>query len=571
MVNLRQPSLIPVSAVLLTLTAVQLRAAEPLPAARDAYRKYATENTGDTEAGERLFRDNQKLACTNCHRVTGVERSGPNLAGVADKFTREELIQHVLEPSASVKPGYEQVNFVTQDGRAISGRLIRSTKQMFRLIDAKGKSIDLERSNIDEMQVSTKSMMPDNLMAEASKQEFADLVAYLATLRFQTGSGLRGPADPIEMPVIKERVQFHTITLPAARFANPVWCGGIPGLPGQMAVVEHQEAKIWRTWRAGSSWHRELFLDLSKDVKYGNNWGLMCLAFHPDFGSNRRYFLEHEVEEDGVVKTIVVERTATAALTHDSGAKSRRLLELEQPAFNHNGGCIAFGPDKMLYAAFGDGGPQRDPNGYSQNTRIYHGSMIRIDVDQRSDDRPYSIPPDNPFVEAHQVDRAIRPETWAIGFREPWRFSFDSETGDLWLGDVGQDEYEEVCLVRCGDNHGWNVLEAYQPFSTTYFRQGEDYVPPVFAYHHRLGVSVTGGHVYRGQQSPSFVGVYVFGDYETRRVWGLAHQNGQLLVRELGESPEHIASFGTDDQGEIYLVGYEGSVFHIDLSATKFE
>jgi glucose/arabinose dehydrogenase len=226
----------------------------------------------------------------------------------------------------------------------------------------------------------------------------------------------------------------------------------------------------------------------------------------------------------------------------------------------------------MLYIAFGDGGFQRDPNGNGQNPRIHHGSMLRIDVDQQPDGRPYGIPPDNPFLAAHEADPTILPETWAIGLREPWRFSFDAATGDLWLGDVGQDAFEEVCLVRPGENHGWNVYEGFEPFSDEYRREGETFAFPLFVYPHSFGVSVTGGFVYRGERSPTFEGVYIFGDYDTRRVWGLTQHGGRLTsVRELGECPEHIASFGYDETGELYVVGYEGTIFHLDLSRSRFE
>jgi hypothetical protein len=140
------------------------------------------------------------------------------------------------------------------------------------------------------------------------------------------------------------------------------------------------------------------------------------------------------------------------------------------------------------------------------------------------------------------------------------------------MGDVGQDRWEEVCLVRAGENHGWNVYEGYEHFSDEYRREGEKITFPLYAYPHSFGVCVTGGYVYRGSQSPSFDGVYVFGDFETRRVWGLKTDDGQVQsVRELGESPQHISSFGVDENGEIYVIGYEGAIYRADLSHSKFE
>lgn len=555
--------------LLLLATGLHLQAADPL-GSPEAYRDYALQHTGDAQAGRRLFERDKRLACTACHRITGAEKSGPNLDGIADKYSRSELIHHILRPSASIKPGYEHVTLVTRDGRVIHGRINRANKTMYRVLDGEGKTIDVQRDEVEQIEASQQSMMPDNVASTLSRDEFADLIAYLETLHHAGITGLRGPDDPVRVSRLAEPARLVAIHPPELDFANPVWCGAIPGLAGQLAVVEHQEAKIWRLQPTSGGWQKQLFLDLSGQVKYGQNWGLMCLAFHPRFPENRRYFLKHEVEEQGGVKTTVVERRAAVDLARDAGTPSRRLLEVEQPAFNHNGGCIAFGPDRMLYAAFGDGGPQRDPEGLSQNPCVFHGSMLRIDVDQQPDARPYAIPSDNPRFDGHH--RCAQPETWAIGFREPWRFSFDRLTGELWLGDVGQDSFEEICLVRRGQNHGWNVFEAYEPFSAEYRRAGQAYTPPLFAYPHSFGVSVTGGYVYRGCKAESFQGVYIFGDYDTRRIWGIKQQTGRVVaVRELGESPQHITSFGLDDQGEIYVVGYEGTIFHLDLSATRFE
>lgn len=197
--------------------------------------------------------------------------------------------------------------------------------------------------------------------------------------------------------------------------------------------------------------------------------------------------------------------------------------------------------------------------------------MLRIDVDHQDDGLPYSIPTDNPFWEAHRKDPDVRAETWAIGFREPWRFSFDAKTGELYVGDVGQDKFEEVAIVHRGDNHGWNVREAFIPFSREYARTDEKYQDPVFAYPHGLGFSITGGYVYRGYRSSSFDGVYIFGDYNTRLLWGLRQRDGKLeSVYQIGAAPNGIASFGTDQRGEIYLVTYKGAIYHLDLSESEF-
>jgi glucose/arabinose dehydrogenase len=196
------------------------------------------------------------------------------------------------------------------------------------------------------------------------------------------------------------------------------------------------------------------------------------------------------------------------------------------------------------------------------------GKILRIDVDRMEDGMPYAIPADNPFRGRSDA----RPEIWAYGFREPWRFSFDPVTRELWVGDVGQDRVEEVSIVRRGENHGWNVYEGFEPFSNRYRKEGCAYVPPVFAYKRKYGNSVTGGYVYRGNPRSSFYGVYICGDYTSHRIWGLKQRDRTLqIVRQIGTSPQGIASFGTAERGELYLVGYEGMIYQLDFEGAVFE
>ncbi len=538
----------------------------------DIYRNFALANVGDATAGEIVFRENRKAVCADCHRIVGMEKSGPNLDGIGEKYSRAELITHILEPSAFIKPGYRQANVVMATGRILNGRIERANKLMVRLLDIKGESIDVAASEIEYVRFSEVSLMPTNLVSAMSKEHFADLVAYLASLRFGVKNGLGKGGQHVDIPRLRKPIAFVPIHTDLIVFENPVWCSALPGAVDQLLVVEHQQARVSRYVRDPHHPHKELFVDLGSQVHIDGNQGLTSIALHPHFEKNGRYFLEHEVRENGHVKTTVVERRATADGLRDRGQESIRLLEVEQPANNHNGGCIAFGRDGMLYAGFGDGGPQRDPEGYSQNASELLGSFVRIDVDARDDGKAYAVPDDNPFLTAHRDDASIRPEVWAIGFREPWRFSFDSLTGDLWVGDVGQDRFEEICLVKRGENHGWNVREGFAPFLDEYRREGEEFADPLFAYEHGLGFSVTGGHVYRGDPESSFFGVYIFGDYNTRRVWGLRQKDGELLeVRELGTSPGGIASFGVDGRGEILLVTYAGQILHLDLAEAKYE
>ncbi len=538
---------------------------------RQAYLNYTIDHAGDSDRGKKLFNDAKKSLCSNCHLVTGMEKSGPNLDGIADKYPSDQLARQVLYPSEFIAHGFEQINILTTDGKLFAGRMERSNQIEVKLVDAQGKVNSIKRKTIEAIKEVPTSFMPADLHQTLTKEEFADLMAYLKTLKFALQDGYADDGRKIAILPLSKSVKVEPIHPPELNFENPVWCGALPGTATDLLVIEHMTRRIWRLIRDDGPVRKELFLQLGDEVHTGANHGIMGMTFHPDFIHNRRYFLEYEVEENNQVKTTVVERTAAVDGLRDSGEPSRRLLETFQPAGNHNGGCIDFGPDGMLYAAFGDGGPQKDPNGYSQNPRILLGSMVRIDVDHRDDGLPYAIPKDNPFWDAHRVDSDVRAETWAIGFREPWRFSFDSLTGELYVGDVGQHEFEEVTIVHRGDNHGWNVRESFTPFSEEYARAGEQYVDPVFAYPHGLGFSITGGYVYRGNRSPAYQGVYVFGDFNTRLIWGLRQTAGKLeSVYRIGIAPNGIASFGIDQQGEIYLVTYKGTIYHVDLSASDY-
>ncbi|MBP88827.1 MAG: glucose dehydrogenase [Planctomycetaceae bacterium] len=295
----------------------------------------------------------------------------------------------------------------------------------------------------------------------------------------------------------------------------------------------------------------------------------MCLAFHPKFLENRKYYLNYHVREEGVFSPVIVERRATEDLSRDVGGASKRLLKIKQTTDLHWGGMLAFGPDGYLYIGAGDGGPQEDPDGHGQDMRIFLGKILRIDVDHASGDKPYAIPDTNPFKDAGPN---VRPEIWAYGFRMPWRFSWDRKTKDLWVGEIGQNLFEEVSMPRIGENHGWNVYEGFTPFSNQYRREGEKFAPPLFSYRRKHGVSVTGGHVYRGKRSPSYVGAYIFSDFESKRIFALTQANRELVkVRQIGTCPEKPASFGIDHQGELFIVGYEGTIYRVVLDHSVFE
>ena len=278
--------------------------------------------------------------------------------------------------------------------------------------------------------------------------------------------------------------------------------------------------------------------------------------------------MKHQVFEEGKIATILIEKIAAEDFHHDSGRPSRRLLKIVSTTQDHSGGCIQFGPDGFLYLGMGDTGPQQDPQGHGQDLQTLLGKMSRIDVDRREPDLEYAIPRDNPFRNRSDA----RPEIWALGFREPWRFSFDPVTGDLWVGDVGQDRVEEVAIVRVGENHGWNVFEGFEPFSNKYRTDGATYVPPIFAYKRKYGNSITGGYVFRGDKTSPFYGLYLCGDYTSKRIWAVAQENRTLKsVREIAQCPQNISSFATDDVGDIFVIGYEGMVYKLDFTNAKFD
>lgn len=573
---------------LLLLSTLVTRAAEPsvsnppvdLAGQLREYRDFAMGRDGNAARGRELFNNEQGVACVKCHSVDGSSgKAGPDLLSVGDKFPRRELIQAVLEPSASIAVGYGTTIVETKAGDQFQGVIKETTADGLDLVGADGKHVRIATRDIKEQRGSALSLMPDGLQAGMSRQDFCDLIEYLVTLK-QPESALpsnRGmPANIAELakpiavrPFFAEELRFpHSVVQkPGDVRSGLVWFGQIPGR-SQSYLGAHQTGKIWLIEKDGTNETKTLFADVTKDIfnERGPN-GLLGMAFHPKFRENRKYYLKHQVFEDGKIATTVVERQASPDFRSDSGQPSRRLWKVVSATQDHSGGCIGFGPDGYLYIAMGDTGPQQDPQGHGQDLAIHLGKILRIDVDHSDAGLAYAIPADNPFRNRSDV----RPEIWAHGFREPWRFSFDRTSGDLWVGDVGQDRVEEVSIVRRGENHGWNVYEGFEPFSNRYRKDGATYTPPVFAYRRKFGNSITGGYVYRGDNRSSFYGVYICGDYTSHRIWGVT-QEGRVLktVLQIGTTPQGIASFAEDEPGNLYVVGYEGMVYRLDFTDAVF-
>jgi len=297
------------------------------------------------------------------------------------------------------------------------------------------------------------------------------------------------------------------------------------------------------------------FLDISAKLACCGEQGLLSVAFPPGFASKRYFYVNYTRNPDGA--TVVARYRVSAGDTNAAEPVSEEvILTIPQPFANHNGGQLAFGPDNNLYIGMGDGGSGGDPQGNAQNSGSLLGKILRIDVE--SGTAPYVVPPDNPFVGA----AGYRPEIWALGVRNPWRFSFDRRTGDLYIGDVGQGNFEEIDFQPAGDpggrNYGWNIMEGdscYPPGTAGCNRIG--LALPVFVYDHALGCSVTGGHVYRGSAFPSLQGVYLFGDYCSGRIWGI-RKNGAGWDNALlaTNTTLTITTFGEDESGNVYVVNY---------------
>jgi glucose/arabinose dehydrogenase len=331
---------------------------------------------------------------------------------------------------------------------------------------------------------------------------------------------------------------------------------------GDLYVVE-QVGRVHRLPTCQSAPPQAPWLDISDRISAGGERGLLGLAFHPDFVSNGRFFVDY-TNRDG--NSVVSEFTRSADGTVDPGAE-RVLLQVDQPFANHNGGMLAFGPDGYLYIGFGDGGSGGDPMGNGQNRATLLGKILRIDVDSRD---PYGIPADNPFQPGNGEGRA--PEIWDWGLRNPWRFSFDRETGALWIGDVGQSAVEEIDFEPAGEggrNYGWNVMEAEGCYRADACDQ-TGMTLPVATYSHDEGCSVTGGYVYRGQEYPSLFGLYFYADYCSGTIWTLdadALGAGQPVAPTVfGTVDFTVSSFGEDEAGELYIVDHSGTVYSLGIS-----
>lgn len=327
---------------------------------------------------------------------------------------------------------------------------------------------------------------------------------------------------------------------------------------GDLYAVE-QRGIIWRIAADGTV-DPTAYLDIVDRIDCCGERGLLGLAFHPDFADNGRLFVDY-TDRDG---NTVVSEFGLGLDSYGDPESERVVLEILQPFPRHNGGMLSFGPDGYLYIGTGDGGSAGDPHGNGQDLTSLLGKILRIDVDNGD---PYAIPTGNPFPVDNGAGR--QSEIWDWGLRNPWRFSFDRQTGDLWIGDVGQGIYEEVDAEPAGAggrNYGWNTMEGAHCFSTSNCAQ-DGLTLPVAEYTHSEGCSITGGYVYRGSALPQLSGQYVFADYCSGRIWALdaaaALSAGSAEPTQYGKVPINPTSFGEDEAGELYLVNAAGKIYRL--------
>ncbi len=381
---------------------------------------------------------------------------------------------------------------------------------------------------------------------------------HVDTLTVTAAGALGSPARLMDTLVVTQSSSpTLSLSLVTGAVTRPVFLTAPPGDPSRLFIVE-QGGRI-RIVKNGTLLG-SVFLDLSSKVSSTGERGLLGLAFHPQYAQNGVFVVDYtNTNGDTRVSRFVVSANPDVA---DAGSE-QVVLSVAQPFSNHNAGMVAFGPDGYLYVALGDGGSGGDPQGNGQDGTTLLGSILRVDIVGGT---PYAIPPSNPFA----ASPTFRPEIWSYGLRNPWRFSFDRLTGDLYIGDVGQGEREEIDVQPAtsmgGENYGWNIMEGNICFSPSSGCNQSGLTLPVLDYDHSQGCSVTGGYVYRGSAIPAVQGRYFYADFCQGWVRSFRYQSGQ--VSEETEWPGlsqagSITSFGEDAVGELYVLVSSGSVYRI--------
>lgn len=366
------------------------------------------------------------------------------------------------------------------------------------------------------------------------------------------------------LPVSREvNAQVTYTPMFGLKFPGPVYFAEMPGKPKTYVVVEHELGNVQVVSQQGGAWTKSLAYHVGVQNDGTHESGFLGFAFHPDFVHNRKYYISYMPPGTAnldLTKTtlfmVYEERQMDATFMKDAGVK-RELFRLAKPANNHNGSGMAFGPDGYLYMGIADGGPEYDKAHYGQNKNVLFGKIIRIDVDHQDAGKAYAIPKDNPFASG-----GAAPEIYAIGFRNPWRWSFDPLTHDLWVGDVGQDNNEEVDVVKKGLNYGWSIFEANAcQNGPCDVKTGFEF--PAFTYNHTVGRCVIGGFVFRGNPASKYYGSFLAGDKVNAKMWALKLNGGGTAdATALPNPPTGPSSFGTDMEGNIYMLGWaDGNIY----------
>ncbi len=357
------------------------------------------------------------------------------------------------------------------------------------------------------------------------------------------------------------------VAFPNLTFSRPVDLQSPRDGSGRLFVVE--QAGVIRLFNNDPTVSQaSTFLDITQRVDdSGNEEGLLGLAFHPEYETNGVFFVNYTAANPN---RTVISRFSVSTTDADVADPNSEvvLLTVPQPYSNHNGGQLQFGRDGMLYIALGDGGSGGDPQGNGQDRTTLLGSILRIDVDAPAGDASYGIPPDNPFVGNSE---GWREEIFAYGLRNPWRFSFDSESGELWAGDVGQNVFEEVDIIESGGNYGWNIMEAFSCYNAATCDQSGLELP-VHSYPHESGNnSITGGYVYRGSAMPSLAGRYIYGDFVSGRIWALTPTQTSYSNELLVDTSFGLSSFGVDENDEILICGFDGKIHRLTFTSTSID
>jgi len=352
------------------------------------------------------------------------------------------------------------------------------------------------------------------------------------------------------------------IAFPNLTFDKPVGIYADPAGGDRLFVIE-QDGKVKVFSNLGNVDVSTVFLDISDRVVSAGEQGLLGLAFHPNFSQNPYVYVNYISANP--LRTVIARFTISPSNPDIADPNTMIvIMEYNQPFSNHNGGQLAFGSDGYLYIGVGDGGGAGDPFGNGQSLSTVLGKILAINVDAASAGRNYSIPSDNPFF---GNTLGYREEIYAYGFRNPWRFSFDSVSGQLWVGDVGQGRLEEIDIVEKGKNYGWNIMEGSLCFDTASGCDQTGLELPIWNYTHDLGYSVIGGYVYRGLNLSTLVGNYVYADYGSGRIWAL-NFNGSIATNTLLiNSGINIASLGLDSSNELYFAAYNGRIYQLIITA----